>query len=252
MAWAEFATTKFWTYKECAQKIMPIGLICNLAAVFAGGITGGVLKARLSQRMKDVLPLILGICAMVIGINSIIKVHSLPPVIIAVIIGTVLGEVIHLEDKLKRGFGAIIKVMPIKDKNVDMEQYLTVAVLFCASGFGYFGVLTEGMTGDPSILLSKSVMDFFTGMIFATALGFSVSIIVIPQAVIFTALYLAAGALSYVVNDVMLANFISCGGVLTFASGFRVAKIKQVPIGSMIPALILVMPLSYYLSLIGI
>ena len=38
----------------------------------------------------------------------------------------------------------------------------------------------------------------------------------------------------------MFANLFACGGILTMAAGFRVSRIKSVPL----PALILVMPFS--------
>ena len=36
----------------------------------------------------------------------------------------------------------------------------------------------------------------------------------------------------------------ACGGILTMAAGFRVSKIKSVPLVDLMPALILVMPFS--------
>ena len=52
-----------------------------------------------------------------------------------------------------------------------MEFYLTAVALFCCSGFGWYSTLTEGITGDPSLLMSKAVLDGFTAMIFASTLG---------------------------------------------------------------------------------
>lgn len=43
----------------------------------------------------------------------------------------------------------------------------------------------------------------------------------------------------------MINDFKACGGFLIFATGFRMVKIKNFPIADMIPAMILVMPLSY-------
>ncbi len=44
--------------------------------------------------------------------------------------------------------------------------------------------MNEGMTGDPSILIAKSFLDFFTAMIFACSLGIAVSVIRIPLLII--------------------------------------------------------------------
>lgn len=42
----------------------------------------------------------------------------------------------------------------------------------------------------------------------------------------------------------MFADLSACGGILTMAAGFRVSKIKSVPLVDLMPALILVMPFS--------
>lgn len=44
---------------------------------------------------------------------------------------------------------------------------MTVIVLFCAGGTGIYGTLDAGMTGNNTILISKSILDFFTAAIFA-------------------------------------------------------------------------------------
>ena len=54
---------------------------------------------------------------------------------------------------------------------------VTAIVLFCASGTGIYGSLTSGMTGDHSILFAKSILDFFTAMIFACQLKKAVCLI---------------------------------------------------------------------------
>ncbi len=61
-----------------------------------------------------------------------------------------------------------------------IQNFVAIIVLFCASGTGIFGAMNEGMTGDPSILIAKSFLDFFTAMIFACSLGIAVSVISIP------------------------------------------------------------------------
>ena len=42
-----------------------------------------------------------------------------------------------------------------------------------------------------------------------------------------------------------MKNFKACGGVLLVATGFRMMNVKEFPIADMIPAMVLVMPLSH-------
>ena len=46
-------------------------------------------------------------------------------------------------------------------------------------------------------------------------------------------------------NETMLGDFSAVGGVLTLATGFRIAGMKSFPVANMMPAMVLAMPLSY-------
>ena len=122
---------------------------------------------------------------------------------------------------------------------------MTVFVLFCASGTGIYGSLDSGMTGDSTILISKSVLDFFTAAIFACNLGYVVSVIAIPQFIIFYILFLLAKFIYPLTTPDMILDFKACGGFLMVATGFRMINVKMFPVADMIPAMIVIMPLSW-------
>ena len=85
----------------------------------------------------------------------------------------------------------------------------------------------------------------FTAAIFACNLGLVVSLIAVPQFIIFVILFYGAVVIFPLTTPAMINDFKACGGFLIFATGFRMVKIKNFPIADMIPAMILVMPLSY-------
>jgi len=88
------------------------------------------------------------------------------------------------------------------------------------------------------------VLDFFTAMIFASTLGAAICAIPIPQVIILFIVFGAGKLLAGVLTPAMFADLSACGGILTMAAGFRVSKIKSVPLVDLMPALILVMPFS--------
>ncbi|HAR0640371.1 TPA: DUF554 domain-containing protein, partial [Enterococcus faecium] len=114
-----------------------------------------------------------------------------------------------------------------------------------ASGTGIYGSLDSGMTGDSTILISKSVLDFFTAAIFACNLGYVVSVIAIPQFIIFYILFLLAKFIYPLTTPDMILDFKACGGFLMVATGFRMINVKMFPVADMIPAMIVIMPLSW-------
>lgn len=213
---------------------MPIGVIADSACVFAGGLIGALLGKRLQKNLCDTLTLIFGVCSMTLGINSIVKMEKMPAVILAVILGTLIGECIHLEDKISRAVA----------KFHTSDELISIIVLFCVSGTGVFGALHSGITGDHTILISKAILDLFTAAIFAASLGYVVAFVAVPQAVIMLVLFFSAAFIMPLTTETMLADFTACGGMIMLATGFRIAGIKRFPIANMIPAMILVMPFS--------
>ena len=233
---------------------MPIGVIINTIAIFLGGIAGALLGNKLPEKYKEQLNLIFGLCSMGMGISSIVLMKYMPAVVFALIIGTIVGLVFKLGDKVYELCSKLQKVMirivPKKETNMSETEFLatliTVIVLFCSSGMGIYGSLSEGMTGDSSLLITKSILDFFTAAIFACNLGYIVSLIAVPQFVIFTILFLSASFIVPLTTPDMIADFKACGGFLMVAAGFRILKLKMFPVVDMIPAMILVMPFSWF------
>lgn len=233
---------------------MPIGIITNVCAVFAGTIVGGMIKRILPRHLMTELPKIFGICSVTIGITSVMGVQTLPMVIMAIIVGFSIGELCHLYDYVYRFFSIILKKMPFHmegDHNEYMSLYLLVVLMFSMSGLGLFGALSEGMSGDSSILMSKSVLDFFTAVLFGAALGYAQGLICIPQFIIMMICYLLAQAILPYINATMIADFKACGGVITMITGLTVSKIIDVRAMNLAPALILVMPfVGWYMMVI--
>ena len=232
---------------------MPIGIIINALAVASGGIVGAVFGNKVPAKIKTELTQIFGVCAMGMGISSIVLMKNMPAVIFSVVVGSALGLVFGIGPLVNKGAGAMQKPVAkiFKNQNTSMpeEDYMaalvTIIVLFCASATGIYGSLDSGMSGDHTILISKSILDFFTAMVFACNLGLVVSFISIPQCMIFLVIFALAKVILPLTTPEMIADFKACGGILLFATGLRIAGIKMYPVADMIPAMIMVMPVSW-------
>lgn len=232
---------------------MPIGVIVNSLSVLFGGLIGAFLEDKIPERVRTALPLTFGVASMAMGINLIVKMDTMPAVILSLILGSAIGELIKLEKGIEwcanRIRGPIDKLFSSKENSDNqqefMEKFVGIVILFCASGTGIFGALKEGMTGDHSVLIAKSFLDFFTAGIFATALGYIVLTICVPQFIILICLFLSASLILPMTTPAMVADFTACGGIIMLATGFRISGIKAFPIANMLPALVLVMPISH-------
>ena len=231
---------------------MLIGPYVNGSAVIIGGLIGAVAGGKLPERVKTALPMTFGLCSVGLGITLVLKVKYMPAVVLAMIVGVLIGELLHLERGIGKAAGStrglINKVFPpVQGLSHEefTEKFVAILVLFCASGTGVFGAMTEGMSGDPSILYIKTILDLFTAGIFATLLGFAVMTIAIPQLVIQLALAMLAVFLMPMITPSMMADFSCAGGLLMVATGLRICNIKLFPVANMLPGLVLVMPFSH-------
>ena len=194
-----------------------VGIIVDSSSLALGALVGTLLSKYLSRNFVRQMNQVFGICAMGMGINSIILVENLPAVVLAVVLGTVIGLMLHLGEKLHMIGEKMESIITHgsgtfrSSGEAEREAYLallvTAIVLFCANGTGIYGSLDAGMTGNLTILLAKLIFPLTT-----------------PS---------------------MIADFKSVGGFLLIATGCRIAKMEDFPIADMIPAMLLVMPISW-------
>lgn len=224
---------------------MPIGVIVDVLAVVLGGLSGSVAGNKLSDNLKSQMNTIFGLCAMCMGISAIMLMKNMPAVVFSVILGTLIGLTLKIGNAIQKVSGKVLdKVMQDADQETN-DLILTAVVLFCASGTGIYGALDAGMTGNHSVLIAKAVLDFFTAMIFACQLGKATAFIGIPQGVILLTLFALAKVIVPMTTDTMVADFKACGGFILVATGLRMMNLKPFPVADMIPAMVLVMPISY-------
>lgn len=229
-----------------------IGPFANSAAIIVGGLAGAALGPRVPARVREAMPLTCGLIAAGIGASLMGKMDSIPAVALALLLGALIGELLYLERGLERVVGwaqhAVARRWPSERGNSRTEgfvtKYVTLIVLFSTSGAGIFGAMAEGMTGDPNILLAKTMLDLVTATLFATELGAAVALIFVPQILVQLALYFGASLLIPLATPSMLADFSACGGIIMLATGLRICGIKLFPIVNMLPALLLALPVS--------
>lgn len=231
---------------------MPIGIITNVCAILFGGIAGALGGEIMSDSFKEGLNMTFSLCSICMGIYAIAPMKNLAAVVFAVILGTSLGIIFHLGKAINRGaqgmqhfISKFINAPSEMDQQTFETTLVTVIVLFCASGTRIYGTLTEGINGDATILISKSILDFFAAVIFGANLGAVVSLIAVPQIIILMIIFSLANFIVPLTTPDMILDFKATGGVLMLASGFRITKIKMFPTADMIPIMVVIMPVSW-------
>src|ERR1700722_8973237 len=125
---------------------MIIGPIVNSSGVLIGGLVGAFLAKRIPERIRVALPLTFGVASMGLGIDYIVHLKQLPAVVLAIILGSLIGELIYLEKGIAWAGGkmraVVDKILPTSDVHASLsqdeflKQFVAILVLFCASGTG--------------------------------------------------------------------------------------------------------------------
>jgi len=231
---------------------IPIGCIANVIFIIVAGIIGTLIGKHLPEELKDKLSFVFGLCSFGMGFGSISLMKNMPAVILSLIVGTIIGVLIRLGEMIHKGATfmqkmatKIMKSKSSKSEKDNMTFLVTLIIIFCFGSTGIYGSLVSGMTGDQSIILCKGILDLFSATIFACSLGIVISLIAVPQAIIYGILFYSASFILPIINDNMICDFKACGGLIIFATGFTMLNIANFPVADMLPAMVIVMPLSY-------
>lgn len=149
-----------------------IATFINAALILLGSVAGLLLKNRLSARLSAVLTTTLGLCVLGIGISGAIGTEDTLCVVICMVLGTLLGEALRIEDRLD-GMGELLRRRLIRDGGSSRftEGFVNASVLFCVGAMAINGSMQAGMLGKYDILISKGVIDGVTSITFAAAMG---------------------------------------------------------------------------------
>ena len=85
---------------------MPAVLV-NTATVLVGSLIGILFRNRLKESLRNAVMKALGLCTMLIGISSAIATQNLLCVILCMVVGTVIGELLKIDDGIEHAGDAI-------------------------------------------------------------------------------------------------------------------------------------------------
>ena len=223
-------------------------------SVFLGGIVGTLASGFIPDKLKKCLPLAFALATIGMSLKSIVGMNSIPAVVAALLLGTCLGTLCNLEHWIRKWGEWMARKMNRGIRADDREKYLELfavaVILFCTGATGIYGTMQAAITGNQELLMTKVVLDIFTAVIFASSIGFCISLLSIPMFIVFASIYFLTGVIAPYTTPEMFRDFSGCGGLLVLATGFRIAEIRMFPVADMLPALILVMPISHLWSMI--
>jgi uncharacterized membrane protein YqgA involved in biofilm formation len=217
------------------------GTIVNVIAIFLGCSVGFILKSKFPEKIGKIIMQSLGLASLLIGAQMALKTNNILFVIFSLVIGGVIGEIIGIEEGLEI-FGERVK---LKFKSNDsserfVEGFVTASLLYCVGSMAIMGALKEGLSGNPDILYTKSLMDGVTSLAFTAAMGIGVLFSVIPVFLYQGGITLLARLIKDFLSPEIINEMTAVGGILILGIGFGLLEIKKIKIGNLLPAILVV------------
>lgn len=222
---------------------MPVGTFINIAAVLIGGTLGLLLRKSFPQNIKTIVFQGLGLCTLLIGMQMALQVKDPLILIFSILIGGILGELVRLDKRVETLSDALKSKLKFKDQGFT-EGLVTAFLIFCIGSMTIVGALNEGISGDKSLLLTKSMLDGFTSIALASTFGVGVLFSVIPMLVFQGGITVFAGLFQNLFSDILLAQLTATGGVLILGIGINLLEIKTIKVINLLPSLLVVLILT--------
>lgn len=237
---------------------MLTGTIINAVAVLAGSFGGLLIKrimhhsaksgvsdrSTLGERIQGIVMQGLALCVIYIGISGSLKGQNTLVDIISIAIGAVIGELLDLDrgmhklgDWIQAQVSRVIK--PTEGSPSIAEGFVTASLLFCVGAMAIVGSLENGLTGNYDTLKAKSMLDGISSIVFASSLGFGVSLSAVAVFLYQGAISLAAGLLAPLLNDATIAEMNCVGSLLILGLGLNMLKVTNIKVMNLVPAIFL-------------
>lgn len=225
------------------------GTILNTLAILAGGLLGGLFGKFLNENVQDGVTKACGISTLFIGVsgtlekmlsveNGVVVSSGSMLIIACLVIGGIAGELLGIEDGFER-FGSWLKIKSgnAKDKGF-VDAFVTASLTVCIGAMAIVGSIADGLTGDYSILATKSILDLVIITVMSCSLGKGAVFSAIPVAILQGSITALAGLLRPIMTEVALNNLSLVGNVLIFCVGVNLVWGKKVKVANLLPGIV--------------
>ncbi len=217
-----------------------LGTVVNVFTVLLGSTIGILVKKGIPERLTDTLFKALGLVTVFIGITGCLTGSSVMLVVVAMILGTLIGELIDLDKQINRLGKKLESKFDKGNSNSRMaEGFVSASILFCVGSMTIVGCLQAGLNGDNSVLFTKSALDLCSSMIFASTMGFGVMFSAVFVLVYQGLLTVLAVWISPFLSTAVIDSMSCVGYIVIIALGLTMLDAIKLKVTNLVPAMFL-------------
>lgn len=235
-----------------------LGTIINVTAIVAAGIVGKLFGKLLVERCQQTLSQACGICVLFLGIagamegmltvnNNQVTSGGTMLIVASLGIGALLGELLNLEDKIEH-FGEWLKLKTgnAKEKSF-VEGFVTASLTVSIGAMAIVGAIEDGIMGNISILVTKSILDFIIILVMTCSMGKGCAFSAIPVAILQGSVTALARLIKPIMTEEALANLSLVGSILIFCVGINLVWGKKVRVANLLPSIVVAVGMVFIL-----
>ena len=235
-----------------------IGTITNTIAIVLGGIFGLLFGSKLNDKQQDGLIKSCGVAVLFIGIAgtmenmlsienfSLVSSNSLF-IVICLALGAFIGELLHIEDGFEL-FGEWLKQKSgNQNENNFVFAFVNASFTVCIGAMAIVGAIQDGIYHDPSILITKSLLDFIIIMIMSCSTGKGAIFSAVPVFLLQGSITILASLIEPLMTDLALMYLSLIGSILIFCVGVNLVWGKKISVANMLPALLIAVISAYFI-----
>jgi len=221
-----------------------LGTIVNALAIIAGTLVGLIFRRGVPKRYIDGIMTAVSLAVILIGLKGALKSDDMLIVISSLVIGTVAGEFLQIEENLEK-FGRWIGAKFSTGGDSIAKGFITASLVYCVGAMAIVGSLESGLTGNHQTLFAKSILDGIISIVFATSLGAGVMLSSLSVFIYQGIITLTASFMTQFLIPSVVSQMTSAGGLLIMCIGINMLEIKKIKVGNMLPAIFI--PLLYFM-----
>ena len=210
-------------------------VIINTLAIAIASRIGLCLRRGMPKRITDAVMQALGLCTILIGIQGAAGEKHILILIVSVVIGILIGEWGDWDGHVNRWAE---KVTVACTKSGDAAGIGAMVIV---------GSLAAGMAEDYTMLYTKSLLDFVSGIMLSAAMGIGVMGSAVFTLIFQGGIVLLAQYIAPFCSPLLIEELSHTGSLLILAIGLNMIGLTKFKVLNYVPAL-LVIPFALWIS----
>ncbi len=235
-----------------------LGTLINTAAILVGGLIGLFAGKILSERFQRILTVAMGLSVIAMSLADTVSKMLVPAengfttqgtycIIASLVVGGLLGELLDLDGALER-FGGWLKAKTGSARDAAfVDAFVTTSLTVCVGAMAIMGALKDGLSGDYSILVVKSILDFVIVLVMTASAGKGSIFSAIPVFVLQGSVTLLARLIEPLLNEHAMDCLSMVGSLLILCIGVNLMADGKyrIKVANLLPAIIVAAAISY-------